>query len=731
MKLSRYPFIRQNDGSDCGCAALAMVARYHGLAVGLEQLRELTGTDRIGSNLLGLARAAENLGFTAKGVHGPYEGLRQVALPAVAHVKTDQGEGHFVVLYRVDRQGVTVGDPAKFGVAKLSADEFRKKWSGNLLLLTPEPHRTPTVKVRKPIGPWRRLWRLLWAERSLLAEAFCCALLMTALGLATSFFIQQLLDNVLVLGQWRLLHGLGIGMIVVLVFTVLFGILRQYLLAFISRRVDLSLVGGFLRHVLHLPLSFFEMRRTGEIISRALDAQKVREAISGTALTALVDGTLVVVSLIVLWIYDVPLALVATLFVPVLVISVFLHQPAAQLTTRTALEQSAGLSAHMVEDVSGSETIKAFGLERHRSEEGELHLARAVSAVFHLQGINISMTALTTIVASAASLVVLWYGGVRVMSGLLTIGELMFFYSILTRLLEPLKNLASVNLQLQEAAVAVDRLYQVLDVGQEPLGAAGKIPFRRLERAIELDDVTFRYGHRDNVLEELTLTIPAGKTVAIVGESGSGKSTLLKLLMGFYFPSEGRVSIDGVDSRDIEQQSLRSRIGVVAQDPFIFTGTIRENVCLGKTDAGMDEIAEAVRLAGLEAFIAGLPQRYSTVIGERGANLSGGQRQRLAIARALIRKPDILIFDEATSHLDTATEHAIQVSLERQLRGRTADVIYVLHEGRLRESGTHDELLAQQGWYAALWNSQAGGDPEALLAVGNGEQRTKALGGRN
>jgi ATP-binding cassette subfamily B protein len=311
----------------------------------------------------------------------------------------------------------------------------------------------------------------------------------------------------------------------------------------------------------------------------------------------------------------------------------------------------------------------------------------------------------------------------------------MFFHSLLGYLLEPLERLAGVNLKLQDALVAVDRLYQVLDVETEPLGDTRKVSFQGVCNALELEDVSFRYGCRASVLEKVSLRIPAGKTVAVVGESGSGKSTLLRLLMGFYAPTEGHIRIDGVDMRDFELASLRRGIGLVAQDPSIFNGTIRENIALGRPEASLEEVMAAARAAGLEEFVAGLPERYETVIGERGTNLSGGQRQRLAIARVLLRRPDVLIFDEATSHLDTATERAIQENLRTALAGKTvvlvahrlstiqeADLIYVLHQGRVVEQGSHRQLLAQGQRYAALCRAQTGHTP-AHLPVTEGYPR--------
>jgi ATP-binding cassette subfamily B protein len=720
----RFHCVRQADGSDCGAAALATVARHYGLEFGLQTMRELAGTDRVGTNLLGLVNAAEKIGFSAKAVKGAYEALGGAPLPAIAHVKTEEGLGHFVVLYRADRNKVVVADPGR-GVEKLSREEFTRKWTGYLLLLAPDETRRGSAAPQGAPGPARRFWRLLQVHRGVLLEAIVCALLMTLLGISTSYFVQHLVDSVLVRGETRLLNALGIGMAAIMLFRTLFGVLRHYLLAYIGRKVDLSLIAGYARHILSLPMSFFEMRQVGEILSRVNDAAKVRQAIGGATLTAVVDGVLVVVTTAVLWMYDVPLAVVATLFAPLLLAVVLVHHPATRRRSREAMEESAKLSAHLVEDVSGVETIKAYGAERSRMEEGEHRLVRLVQSIFSLQKLSISTTACGGLVSGLAGMAILWYGGHRVIGGALTIGELMFFYTLLGYMLEPLQRLATIDLQVQDALVAVDRLYQVMDLQTESSGER-RAAFEGVGEAIELRNVGFRYGCRDHVLQDLTLRIPAGATVAIVGESGCGKSTLLKLLTRFYDPTAGQILIDGVDLRDFELASLRSRVAIVSQEPMIFSGTLRDNIALGNPQAELNEIIAAARAAGLEEFIAGLPERYETVLGERGANLSGGQRQRLAIARALLRNPDVLIFDEATSHLDTATERAIQENLRGVFAGKTvllvahrlstvreADMICVMHQGRIVEQGDHYSLMSLGGRYAQLCRAQTGEAPSA------------------
>lgn len=738
---SRYMCVRQRDQSDCGAAALATVALHHGLPVNVQRMRDLCGTDRVGSNLLGLLEAAEKLGFSAKGVKGPYDGLRQIPLPAVAHTVTTEGLGHFVVLHRITKNAVIVADPGR-GVEKLSREEFCKHWTGYLLLLVPQPGQmAPETAGTKAASPWQRFLGLLRPHADVLGEAFLCGLLLTVLALSTSYFVRHLVDSVLVHGEWRLLNALGIGMLALLLFRTLFGVLRQYLLAHVSRKVDLGLVSGYAAHVLRQPLGFFEMRRVGEILSRVNDAVKVRQAVGSTTLTVLTDAVLVVVSMLVMFLYDWQLGLVAALFAPALLVAVGAHHPATKRLSRQSMEQAAGLEAHLVEDVTGVEAIKAAGAERRRAEAGEGKLMRLLESVFSLQKLSVSMNALGMFVTGAAGIVLLWYGGHRVIDGALSIGDLMFFYTLLGFMLDPLGRLASVNLALQDALVALDRLYEIMDLEAENVQQQKGCELAKVSSEIRLENVGFRYGCRSDVLQKLDLRIPAGSTVAIVGESGAGKSTLLKLLLRFYDATEGRITIDGIDLGDFRLSSLRAKIALVSQEPTIFNGTLGENIALGRPQAAMEEIVRAAEAAGLGEFIAGLPQRYETPIGERGVNLSGGQRQRLAIARALLMNPEILLFDEATSHLDTATERAIQRNLRTLLRGKTvllvahrlstvrqADRIVVLGDGRILEEGSHKELIGRGGAYASLWNLQSESAEEPLVdESGDAERRTREL----
>ena len=393
---------------------------------------------------------------------------------------------------------------------------------------------------------------LLRPHTAILLEVMLCALLMTLLATSTSLFVQHLVDSVLVHREGTLLNALGIGMVMVVVLRTLFGIVRQYLLAHIARRLDLGLICAYSRHLLQLPVKFFETRRIGEIFSRVTDAAKLREAINGTTTTAVVDAIVVVVLLAVLWMYDLPLAIAATLIAPAFVAVVAVNHPAAARHSRSAMEHAAQAAAHLVEDISGVDTIKAFNAEDRRTEQFEGRFVAFTESVFSLQKLDIRMNAAGMFITSLASVGMLWLGGQRVLSGALTIGELLFVFMLLTTLLEPLNRLATVNLKIQDALVAIDRLFQVLDLETEPRGD-NRVPFKQLTRELELRNVTFSYGTRGNVLDDVTLRVPAGKTVAIVGESGCGKSTLLKLLLRFHQPNQGQKLIA---SRAVTDQQL-------------------------------------------------------------------------------------------------------------------------------------------------------------------------------
>lgn len=712
---NQWTCIRQKNQTDCGAAALATVAQHYRLQAGIERIRDLVGTDhRQGSGLLGLVRAAESLGFDAKGAKADGDGLMQAPLPLIAQCSTGEGVGRLVVVHRVDPKEVLVADPA-CGILRQSREEFGRTWTGVVLLLTP--------KNLRPRGPAPSKLRLLAAlvapHRRVLGGAILCAVLYSVLGIATSVYVQHLVDTILVHGRAALLDLASIGMIGILVLRCLFSYIRGFFLADTAAKVDLTLVSYYLRHVLHLPLNFFETRRVGEILSRVSDAGKIRQAISATAMTIFVDGTMIVVATAAMVMTDLSLASICLAFVPVFVVGLLiLRRPLAQ-RQRTVMEQASDLQSRWVEDVSAAETIKANRAEEIRGGESESKQVRLFRSILSSSRYGLAVDVLSAAMVGASMIATLWLGGHRVIEGAMTVGTLMFFYTLVGLMFGPLERLSSITVMWQDASVALDRMWEILSLELEESGPK-RAALPVLRDSVRFERVGFQYGAGTDVLKGLDLTLPIGKVTALIGESGAGKSTVCKLLSRFYDPVEGRITADGIDLREMSRSDWRERIGYVPQEPKIFRGTIAENIALAHPDAELGEIVAASRLAGLHDFIQSLPRGYSTPIGERGTNLSGGQKQRLAIARAVLRRPEILVFDEATSHLDLETEQAIQRALREGLAGKTvlliahrlstirhADYIAVLRAGRIVEAGTHDQLIEQKGRYWQLAKVQA------------------------
>lgn len=710
-----YVCVKQHDITDCGAACLATVARTHGLKIPATTIRHYARTDRHGTNVLGLLEAAQHLGFEAKGVKATPEALASIPLPAVAHVRIGDLL-HYVVIHKVTERHITVADPAQ-GIIRHTREEFAAIWSGILVLLTP----SATFRVGdRGVSVWRRFARLLEPHDFLLAETFLATLFLMVLGLGASVYIQLVVDRAIVGQDWALLGWLSLGMFAIVFARAAFGAVRGVMLAHIGQKIDASLMLEYYRHVMKMPMQFFDTRRDGEIISRMGDALKIRDAVSGASLSLLVDTSVMIAAFGVLSFYSLRLALLSLAVLPLLALVAGLISRPLKRAQRATMEAAATFQSHLVEELSGVATLKALGAEEaagFKVEQKIMHLLRCLFTTT-LWGLSTSVTCeLITGLGMAAAL---YAAGTMVMRGQLTVGQMVAFYSILLYTFQPMLRLISVHQTIQDAVVATERLGEILDLEPEAKNKPGQIMLPAdAPGEIVFESVTFRYGTRAQVLNDITLRIPPRSTVAIVGESGSGKTSLAKLLLRHYDPSGGRIALDGYDLRDLRLDALRARIGYVEQEPFLFSGTIEENLIVGNPQITGEAMIGAVRAAGLEQFIDSLPARFQTQVGERGLSLSGGQRQRLAIARALARDPRILIFDEATSNLDPQTEQVIQRTIEslklektiiiiahRLSSVRHADHIVVLDGGRVLEQGTHRQLLQAQGRYHDMWRTQ-------------------------
>ncbi|HEX8073087.1 MAG TPA: peptidase domain-containing ABC transporter [Pyrinomonadaceae bacterium] len=709
----RYPALLQLSEMDCGAACMAMILRYYRKHVSINRLRDLVNVSREGATLYSVAEGAERLGFHARGIRAAYEHLAKIDLPAIAH-----WEGyHYIVLYEVGADYVVVADPA-IGRRRLSRAEFEKGWTGYLLLLQPTPRLEGVEESKTTFG---RFLPLLKPYRPLLFEIFLASLLLQLFGLASPVFTQVIVDKVLVHKNVAMLNLLLVGMCIVAVFQTATTALRYYLLVHTTRRIDMQMVVDFYRHILSLPMRYFEERKVGDIIKRFNDNARIRAFLTGRALSVVLDCLMIVVYLWLMFYYNLKLTLVALLFMPGYAALTFGLTPILKRQYRETFNKAAEADSHMVESVTGVGTVKATATERRVRWKLEGLIVKSLNVEFRAALTGMAANSVSNILQTLNTVILFWYGARLVIQGELSVGQLVAFNLLVGNVTRPVLSLIDLWREFQEVNIALERLNEVFDAKpEEELAKPGLIHAPHLRGHIKFEHVTFRYPTRPdkNALQNISLEVYPGQTVALVGRSGSGKSTFANMLLRLHEPNEGRILIDGYDLRQLSISSLRAQVGVVPQEIFLFSGTIRENIAFGDPDAPLERVVGAALLAGAHEFISELPLGYETKIGERGQSLSGGQKQRVAIARALFKQPRILIFDEATSALDTESERAIQQNLDQILKHRTtfiiahrlstvrnADLIVVMDKGAIIELGTHYSLMEEKGMYYYL-NSQ-------------------------
>ena len=623
---------------------------------------------------------------------------------------------HYVVIHKITKKEVIIADPAK-GIVKYTPDEFFKIWTGVLILLVPNQN---FKKGKETKGLFERFFHLLLPQKGLLIQVFLASLIYTALGILGAFYMKALLDDILPYGLMKTLHVLSLGVIGLYILQTILSGFRSHLLLYLSQKLDIALLLGYYEHVLKLPMSFFGTRRVGEIISRFQDAGHVRDAISGATLTIMIDTLMVIGGGIILYMQDGLLFGVAFIIVLLYAVIVFAFNKSLKKGNQRQMEENAQLTSYLVESLNGIQTVKAFNAERKVNLETEGKFIKLLRSIFKLALTTNVQGILKNLVELIGGVVILWVGAYQVLQGNMSVGSLITFNSLLAYFLTPMKNLINLQPELQTAMVAAERLGEILDLELEcDENEEKKMQPEKFEGAVSLRNVDFRYGTRNLVLKHINMEIKKGERIALVGESGCGKTTLVKLLLNFYPIEKGDILIDGNNILDIKKEALREHIAYVPQETFLFSGTILENLLLGTEDIGMEEVVEAAKMARAHEFINELPLRYNTHLEENGANLSGGQRQRLAITRAILKKPDILILDEATSNLDSITEAAIENTINTFSKGMTTiiiahrlstikrcDRIFVMDKGEIIEEGSHEELMKAEKRYYELWQQQ-------------------------
>jgi subfamily B ATP-binding cassette protein HlyB/CyaB len=698
--------------TDTGLIGLLILARFYDLPADGAQLRHRFPSAEESLSDTDLLRAAGHLGLKAGLFRTEWDRLAGTPLPALAK-RTD---GRYVVLAKVEGSRALVQDPVESGTRTVSREQFEPAWTGELLV----------VARRAAVLPHELKFGLAWfipavvKYRRLLGEVLLASCVLQLFALLTPLFIQVVIDKVLVHKGFTTLHVLATGMLALSMFEASLGGLRTYLLSHTTSRIDVSLGAQLFRHILALPLAYFEARRVGDTVARVRELEHIRQFLTSHAMAVVLDLFFTVVFLAVMWAYSPMLTLVVMASLPLYALLSIGITPAIRTRLQEKFHRGAETQAFLVETISGIQTVKAMAVEPPLLRKWEESLAAYVRAGFRATSLVAVAGATAGGINKMTTVAVLWVGASRVIGGDLSIGQLIAFNMLSAQVTGPLLRLVSLWQEFQQVGVSVERLGDILDTRREPSHNPNRTTLPHVAGHVVFDDVTFRYRpDGPEVLRKVSFRVAPGTVVGLVGRSGSGKSTIAKLIQRLYVPERGRILVDEVDLAQVDPSWLRRQIGVVLQENVLFNRSVRENIALADPGLAMDRVIHSAKLAGAHEFIMELPDGYDTVVGEHGCSLSGGQRQRIAIARALAIDPRILVFDEATSALDYESEAVIQGHLARICEGRTVFLIahrlstvrsvhriYVLDKGEIVEEGSHEELLRISGCYARLHRYQ-------------------------
>jgi len=716
MTSYKRTFVPQIDARDCGVAALASIAKFYGSDFSLAHLRELAKTNKEGTTALGIVKAANEMGFETRPVQADKTlfDMSDIPYPFIVHVNKEGKLQHYYVVYQTKKDYLIIGDPdPSVKITKMSKERFFSEWTGVAIFLAPKPSYQPHKDKKNGLLSFLPL---IFKQKSLIAYIVLSSLLVTIINIGGSYYLQGILDEYIPNQMKSTLGIISIGLIITYILQQAMSFSRDYLLTVLSQRLSIDVILAYIRHIFELPMSFFATRRTGEIISRFTDANSIIDALASTILSLLLDVSILILVGSVLLAQNPNLFLLSLISIPIYMFIIFSFMKPFEKMNHDVMQSNSMVSSAIIEDINGIETIKSLTSEENRYQNIDSEFVDYLEKSFKLSKYSILQTSLKQGTKLVLNILILWFGAQLVMSSKISIGQLITFNTLLSYFTTPMENIINLQTKLQSAKVANNRLNEVYLVESEFQVQENPVHSHFLMGDIEFDDLSYKYGFGRDTLTDINLTIKQGDKVSLVGVSGSGKTTLAKMIVNFFEPYKGHISINHQDIKNIDKKVLRRHINYLPQQAYIFNGSILENLTLGGNNIiSQEDILRACELAEIRQDIERMPMGYQTQLSD-GSGLSGGQKQRIALARALLTKAPVLILDEATSGLDVLTEKKVIDNLmsltdktilfvahRLSIAERTNSVI-VLDQGKIIEVGSHQELMKAQGFYHHLFN---------------------------